>query len=154
GLSLSLLTCALLGLPLAAQAQEPAAPSYTAEPCCQLCPQAAERHRYPKGFMSSFTTLVQGQDDWLFRTDLDLMTNFSTPPEGLAQLKRLNDALKARGTQLVIVYQPTRGLVHHNRLSQNGRAAFNFEAAASSYRKALADFHKLGIVAPDLSPLF
>jgi alginate biosynthesis protein AlgX len=154
GLSLSLITCALLGLPLAAQAQEAAAPSYTAEPCCQLCPQAAERSRYPKGFMSSFTTLVQGQDNWLFRTDIDLMTNFATPPEGLAQLKRLNDALKAHGTQLVIVYQPTRGLVHPNRLSERERAAFNYDAAVASYRKTLGDFEKLGIVAPDLTSLF
>lgn len=157
GFPLSLLAGALLALPLGAQAQETAAtaaPSYTAEPCCQLCPQTAERSRYPKGFMSSFSTLVQGQDDWLFRTDIDLMTNFATPPEGLAQLKRLNDALKARGTQLVIIYQPTRGLVHPNRLPERERAAFDYEAAVASYRKALGDFEKLGIVAPDLTPLF
>jgi alginate biosynthesis protein AlgX len=154
GFALSLLGSALLAaLPFASQAQDAAVPSYSAEPCCQLCPQAANPDLYPKGFMSNFKHLVQGQDNWLFRTDVDLMTNFDVPPQGVAQLKRLNEALKAKGVQLVIVYQPTRGLVHPNRLTPAERARFNYEAAQASYKRTLADFHRLGIVAPDLSPL-
>jgi alginate biosynthesis protein AlgX len=78
-------------------------PNYTVERCCDLCPQAANRGAYTTGFLQSFTTLVQGKDGWLFRTDDDLRTSFGPDAEGMKSLKRLNAALKSRGVELVMV---------------------------------------------------
>ena len=99
-----------------------AEPNYTVERCCDLCPQAANRAAYTTRFLQSFTTLVQGKDGWLFRTDDDLRTSFGPDAEGMRSLKRLNAALQSRGVELVMVYQPSRGLMHADKLPASTEA--------------------------------
>ncbi len=68
-------------------------------------------------------------------------------------LKELRDALKRRGVELLVVYQPTRGLVNRSKLKPADRARFDFDGALRNYRQALARFEQLGLWVPDLSPL-
>jgi alginate biosynthesis protein AlgX len=130
-----------------------AEPNYTVERCCDLCPQAANRAAYTTRFLQSFTTLVQGKDGWLFRTDDDLRTSFGPDAEGLKSLKRLNAALKSRGVELVMVYQPSRGLMHADKLPASARKQYNVEAARQSYTQALNRFRNIGITVPPLERL-
>ncbi|MFK0088152.1 alginate O-acetyltransferase [Pseudomonas sp. NPDC090755] len=147
------LSAALLATGNAARAAEVQAPSFTAEPCCQLCPEAHDASRYTTRYQQNFTTLVQAQGDWLFRTREDLRTEFDTTPAGYRRLQQLHDAFKARGVELVIVYQPTRGLVNRNMLNPADKAAFNYAKALGNYQAMLGRFSKMGYNVPDLSPL-
>src|SRR5688500_17080412 len=105
----------LLILPAAGTAQQDKTLVYKVTPCCTPCAAVNNRANYNTGFLSIFPLLMRGKDDWLFRSEVELMTAFGPTPEGLRQLKVFSDLLKERGTQLVVVYHPTRGLVHRSR---------------------------------------
>ena len=147
------LSAALLAISQGVRADEVKAPTFTAEPCCQLCPEAHDASRYTTRYQQNFTTLVQAQGDWLFRTREDLRTEFSTTPAGYKRLQQVHDAFKARGVELVVVYQPTRGLVNRNMLNPADKAAFNYEKALRNYQAMLKRFAQMGYNVPDLSPL-
>lgn len=74
------LSAALLAINNSAHADTVQAPTFSAEPCCQLCPEAHDASRYTTRYQQNFTTLVQAQGDWLFRTREDLRTEFQTTP--------------------------------------------------------------------------
>ncbi|GAB3389411.1 alginate O-acetyltransferase AlgX-related protein [Azotobacter armeniacus] len=137
------------------RAETPAGlPVYRAEACCNLCPATADASLYDTGYLKNFTTLVQGNEsDWLFRTQEDLRTEFGTSPEGYRRLKQLRDALKSYGVELVVVYQPTRGMVNYDKLAPAQRASFDFDRALKNYRQTLKRFEELGLRVPDLTPL-
>ncbi|MDB6142572.1 MAG: alginate biosynthesis protein AlgX [Pseudomonas sp.] len=150
-LSLSGLTAAIFAASGSAHADD--APTFTAEPCCNICPQALDAKNYTTRYQQNFTTLVQAQGDWLFRTQEDLRTEFDTTPEGYRRLKELHDAFKSKGVELVVVYQPTRGLVDRNKLFPADRDKFDYAKALSNYQAMLGRFSKMGYWVPDLSPL-
>lgn len=144
-----------LCLAQAALAADPgAAPSYQALPAGNLCPAAADDSRYNTKYLGFFTHLVQAQDDWLFRTTYDLRTDFGTSAEGWRELRALRDELKRKGIELVVVYQPTRGLVNREKLSPAEKAGFDYELAKKNYLATIARFRQAGIWTPDFSPLF
>jgi alginate biosynthesis protein AlgX len=152
-LSLSGLTAAMLAISSGVRADELQVPKFTAEPCCQLCPAAHDAKNYTTRYQQNFTTLVQAQGDWLFRTQEDLRTEFDTTPEGYRRMKQLHDAFKSKGVELVVVYQPTRGLVDRNKLLPAERDRFDYEKALNNYKAMLGRFSKMGYWVPDLSPL-
>jgi alginate biosynthesis protein AlgX len=148
------LVAAAAALAAAATAPARAEPTYTVERCCDLCPNAGNRAAYTTRFLQSFSTLVQGKDGWLFRTDDDLRSSFGPDAAGYTDLKRFNAALKARGTELVMVYQPSRGLMHPDKLPAAARRQFNVDAARASYKQTLQRFRALGITVVPLDRLF
>ncbi|MFJ4371856.1 alginate O-acetyltransferase [Pseudomonas japonica] len=147
------LSASLLALGNNANADDIKAPAFHAEPCCQLCPEAHDASRYTTRYQQNFTTLVQARGDWLFRTREDLRTEFDTTPAGYKRLQQLHDAFKARGIELVVVYQPTRGLVNRNMLNPADKAAFDYQKALGNYQAMLKRFRAMGYNVPDLSPL-
>jgi alginate biosynthesis protein AlgX len=128
----------------------PPEPRYVVEPCCDLCSRAADRRVYSTKFLEAFATLVQGKDGWLFRSD-DLRTTFGPDEDGYRELKRFGDALKKRGVDLVVVYQPTRGMLHPDKLPGSLKKGYNRDLATFSFSVALERFRKAGLVAPDLT---
>ncbi len=128
-------------------------PSFSAEPIDSLCPAAHDASRYTSRYQQNFLTLVQAQDDWLFRTQEDLRTEFGTTAAGYRMLKELRDALKSKGVELLVVYQPTRGLVNRRKLNPQDYARFDYAKALHSYRATLQKFQQLGLWVPDLTPL-
>ncbi|MBB2496150.1 alginate O-acetyltransferase [Aquipseudomonas ullengensis] len=133
-----------------AHAEEP--PQYPVERCCDICPQTLQDTTY-SGDMGEFTKLVKGQDDWLFRTRTDLMTQMGTTPEGYAHLQELRDALKARGVELMVVYIPTRGMANAEMLDPAVRQGYNLDEAKNNYHQVIEKMRSLGIRVPDLTPL-
>jgi alginate biosynthesis protein AlgX len=154
-LSFSGLSAALFAISAGTASAEnlPAAPTFTAEPCCNLCPEAHDAKNYVTRYQQNFTTLVQAQGDWLFRTQEDLRTEFNTTPEGYRRMQELHDAFKSKGVELVVVYQPTRGLVDRNKLFPAERDKFDYDTALKNYQAMLGRFSKMGYWVPDLSPL-
>ncbi|MEW6167551.1 MAG: alginate O-acetyltransferase [Pseudomonadota bacterium] len=146
--------CLLWGTAPAAQADAtPAFPTFDVEPCCQLCPAAANPAAYSTPFLRSFKMLVQGTGGWLFRSEDDLMTAFGPDEQGLRSLVRMRKALRRQGVELVIVMQPPRGLMHKDRLSDAQRQVYNAELAQFSYARALQRLREAGFVVPDLERL-
>ncbi|MFC5698583.1 alginate O-acetyltransferase [Pseudomonas sp. GCM10022186] len=146
-LSLALLLATAAGT---AQAQGPV---YQAAPCCSLCPAAHDASLYTTNYQKNFITLVQAQGDWLFRTGEDLRTEFQTSPAGYRRLQQLHDAFQRKGIELVVVYQPTRGLVNRNKLKPAELASFDYPRALANYRAMLDRLRGLGYQVPDLSVL-
>ncbi len=146
-LAVFLHVCALLPARNAGAAQPPV---YTIEPAPPLCARAADPDVYDTGFLRMFTHLVQGRDDWLFRTDQELIQRFGPDEQGYRDLGRLAGALRARGVQLVLVYLPPKGLVHPSKILDGD---YDFATAAASYGRALDRLRRLGIVVPDLTAL-
>lgn len=129
----------------ALQAQERQAPHYQVQDCCSLCPAAHDASLYTTNYMKNFVTLMDAKEGWLFRSVEDLRTEFGTTERGYQRLKELRDGLKQRGVELVVVYQPTRGLVNRNKLKPADYQRFDYDKALANYRQALARFEQLGI---------
>ncbi|MDX1456349.1 MAG: alginate biosynthesis protein AlgX [Marinobacter sp.] len=129
-------------------------PEYELERCCSLCPIAADASAYDTGYLKNFTMLVEGRDGWLFRSEAELPEQFGPNPEGLRELERFARYLKEHaGTELVMVFQPTKGLVHPDKLPDHTPVPFSWNLARANYMDALARFRQAGLVVPDLSPL-
>lgn len=141
--------------PAAAPSAAALAPKYKAQPCCSLCPRAGDPQAYAGSkFLNDFRVLIDGRDGWLFRTGLDLTTQFNVSDESLVQLRRLSDALRQRGTQLVMVYQPPRGLMDPDKLTPQQRRGFNLNAARSNYAQALQRMRSDGgVIVPALDKM-
>ncbi len=140
----------LCGLCRAEEAGPVRPPVYRIDPAPPLCARAADPKVYNTGFLRMFSRLVQGRDGWLFRTDQELLESFGPDDRGYADLGRLAEALKKKGVQLVLVYLPTRGLVHPDRLLD---CTYDFTAAAASYAEVLDRLRQQGILVPDLTAL-
>ncbi len=154
GLSTLAVAIALASSGLRAEEQADNLPAYHAEACCNLCPATADASLYDTPYLDNFTTLVQGgESDWLFRTREDLRTEFGTSAHGYRLLKELHDAFKRRGVELVVVYQPTRGMVNRDKLAPAQHASFDYDRALKNYRRTLERFEQIGLWVPDLSPL-
>lgn len=152
--SATLATLAALGLAMgllgSAQAAEP--PTYAIEPCCNICPQAQADATYA-GDMDEFNKLVQGQQDWLFRTRTDLMTHMGTTADGYKHLQNLRDELDKHGVELMVVYIPTRGMINADMLSPEVRQGYDLQLAKSNYLAVVERMRSMGIKVPDLTPL-
>jgi alginate biosynthesis protein AlgX len=153
GVAISALASGLQAAPASPAGIAVGGPVFSAEAIGPLCPAAHDASRYTTNYQQNFITLVQAQDDWLFRTREDLRTDFGTTAAGYRMLKRLRDALKSKGVELVVVYQPTRGLVNRSKLNPQEYARFNYAKALQSYRATLQKFQQLGLWVPDLAQL-
>ncbi|MDF2447122.1 MAG: alginate biosynthesis protein AlgX [Moraxellaceae bacterium] len=131
---------------LPARAQAACAPG---TPCYALCPQVAEEQYYAAA-AAGLRYLFNGEGSWLFATQLDLRSDFRLDTEAMRGMTRLADAFRRAGTQVVIVYLPPRGLVHHDRFDH---ASYDPKVALASYRAALAQLRAAGYIVPDLSTL-
>ncbi|MET1076844.1 MAG: alginate O-acetyltransferase [Pseudomonas sp.] len=151
---LGALSAALLAATLAPTGLAFAEPHYSAQVIGPLCPKATDVRQYNTPYLNFFSSLVQAQDDWLFRTRYDLRTDFGTTAAGYAQFKQLSQALKRKGIELLVVYQPTRGLVHPDKLIGAERASFDYELAKRNYLDTVEQLRKTGVWVTDLSPLF
>ena len=130
-----------------------AAPTYQAEACCALCPAAVTISPQQAPELASLGGLVEGRDGWLFSRGKDLKTGFALDEASYGQLGRLRDALKAMGVELLLVYPPSRGLLHADQLRPADQARFDLARARDSYRASLARLRAQGIAVPDLASL-
>ncbi|KMQ75509.1 alginate O-acetyltransferase AlgX-related protein [Marinobacter subterrani] len=152
GFWLLLLAALVGGWASSSSAVEP--PEYDIQRCCDLCPATASPASYDTSYLKNFKMLVPGEDGWLFRSEAELVEQFGPDLEGLRHLKRFAQHLKkTTGTELVMVFQPTKGLVHPDRLPDTSPVPFNWSLARHSYGAALERFRQAGLVVPDLTPL-
>jgi alginate biosynthesis protein AlgX len=131
-----------------------AAPVYNVALCCQLCPQAADPQNYlGSTYLEEFSVLQQGKEGWLFRSRVDMTTSIDITDESLVELRRLASAMRARGSELVVVLQPPRGLMDSDKLGDDQRARYDLAAARAGYAAALARIRSAGVTVPPLDSL-
>lgn len=99
---------------------------------------------------ASFLSYFPGVDGWLYHTD-----DFKplTPPDdgAIKALRRLVAVLAARGTRLVLVVPPPRGLVAGSHLSaRDAHYASSALAQRRSYKVAVAALARSGALVPDI----
>lgn len=129
-------------------------PDYEVQPRNRLCQLASHSFAYDTSYLKNFNVLVQGRDGWLFRSEAELPEQYGPSAEGLRHLERFARHLKrSAGSELVLVFQPTKGLVHPDKLADSAAAEFSWPLARSNYLDALAKFRQAGLVVPDMGPL-
>lgn len=129
-------------------------PVYEVTPCCALCPQAADPDAYAgSSYLQEFRVLQQGRNGWLFRTQIDLATQFEISDPSVAELARLASAMRARGSELVIVLQPPRGLMDADQLGEELRAGYDIDTARRQFATALSRIRSAGVTVPPLDSL-
>ena len=109
---------ALLGLlcPFMAHGEtlaKPETPTYVAAACCTLCPRASDPKAYVTQFLRDHQVLLQGRDDWLFHSKVELEANFPIEPQVLADLGRLTpdrDEAGRRSPDISPLYADLRGM--------------------------------------------
>ncbi|MFN3579178.1 MAG: alginate O-acetyltransferase AlgX-related protein [Pseudomonas sp.] len=154
-LSLTLRSAAVfMSLGLLAQAALAAEPT---KPCtdldCLLCPAMQDPESYPPGTMKLMNQLTGGTDRWLFRSDVDLTNNFGIPASMQPEFARLVAALARQGTQLAMVVQPTRGLMHRDKIRPEYAHGFDYPRAANNLRAYLGQLTAAGAIVPDIMQL-
>lgn len=118
-------------------------------PCFELCPKVNEEQYYAAA-AAGLRYLFNGEGSWMFATALDLRSDFRLDAEAMRGMSRLARAFRRAGTEVVIVYLPPRGLMHHDRFRHPG---YDPVAALASYREALGQLRAAGYIVPDLSTL-
>lgn len=132
GLSVALLLCASTSL-------------YAGKPIF-TCPDLANKDKIELGEMT------QGQDGWFFRVAADLKDDFDLMPETSKYLTRLHDELAERGTQLIFLSVPPRGIAASDYLdtAQPVQGSYDEKDVEKVYRQMLDKLRATGIIVPDL----
>lgn len=126
-------------------------PKYDVLPCCQLCPEAADSNNYNNSFLQANYRILEGKNGWLFRSQADLKTDFGPKPDVYPMLFTFLSKLERRGSKVLLVYTPSRGLVHSDELISN---EYDKGLAQKNYIKALSMFRSIGFIVPQLDRIF
>lgn len=127
----------LSGVGLSQAASDDSLPKYTAEPCCQLCPEAKKA--------SANMVLQEGPAGWLFAS---MMRGEKTEPlmtsERTFLLRLLVQELEKKGTAIMLVMPPSRTLMYADRLLGGETTT----ALMQEYMQSLRYFRQTGFFVP------
>jgi len=150
------LLLALSGLAAPAYAEQENAAGEKA-PCtdlqCLICPQLNDPAQYASGRMKLLATLTPGKDNWLFRSMVDMSNQFGIPKHMEPEFKRFMDTFKAKGINVVIAVQPTRGLMHRDKFYPDQMHGFDYLRASNNMRNFLDQMRRNGAIVPDIMPM-
>ncbi|WP_231701657.1 alginate O-acetyltransferase AlgX-related protein [Halopseudomonas salegens] len=120
---------------------------------CLLCPAMQDPDSYLEGNMKLINQLTPGTDRWLFRSDVDLTNEFGMPARMQPEFARLVETFSAQGTRLAMVVQPTRGLMHRDKIRPDFTQGFDYATAADNLRTYLQQMRDAGAIVPDIMQL-
>lgn len=118
------------------------------------CKALVDRQAYVKIKQEPYTFLVPGAEGWVFRTQNDMQSDFTPPPQTMGWYKELAGALKAKGTDLVVFLIPTRGMAAAKFVPATLPQGVTFDPKrmADEYAKAIKGFQDIGITATGFDP--
>src|SRR5688572_14356061 len=114
-----------------------------------LCDTLNDHLIYQDKENEDFAMMVGGKDGWLYRSRFDLKFRFQLTERTLDSFRRLANALRSKGSELVVVMMPTRGLVHYSHL--NPDTEFDHKVGQRSYFKMLDEIRSTGIHVADMT---
>lgn len=95
--------------------------------------------------------IYPGKSGWLFRS-LDFRTDFTMSESTLNYMKRVNEALKAKGVDLYVVLQPPRAVVETEFIDPKEMPeGYDASTAKSGYQALISKLQSLGIQTKDIS---
>jgi alginate biosynthesis protein AlgX len=113
-----------------------------------FCDRIFDESEYDVDELQSYKMLVPGKDDWIFRTNSDFKTYFQLTDGTLLLLERLNKQLEKAGIKLIMLYVPTRGMMHYSQIRESDKQDYDFTNlpnAWRSYRRAAREISDTGI---------
>jgi alginate biosynthesis protein AlgX len=120
---------------------------------CLLCEGLADDSHYAEGAMKSIKHLAPGKDHWIFRSDFDLSNDFGIPLEFVADYRRLIRQFNDYDMEIVFVVQPTRGLMHRDKIREDKRYGFDYPTAYANLQHFLTQLADGGAHVPNILPL-
>ena len=121
-------------------------------PLNEVCSQALDVRNYRPDEVLHLIK-GQGKDGWLFGARE--FKSYQSVTDMVPELKALQLALRKRGTELVLIYLPPRGVAERQYIDP-AKPAFNdinLDEIEDSYHVALAQLSSAGIIAPDILKL-
>lgn len=128
-------------------------PQACTSPECLHCPALSDPKQYETGSMKIMRYIAPGTGTWLFRSDVDLTNNFGIPTAMEPELARLISTFARYGTEVAMVVQPTRGLMHRNKVRPELAYGFDYEIASGRLRHLLNQMRNAGAIVPDVMQL-
>ncbi len=116
-----------------------------------LCPALKIVDTYKNEDNEDYAMLIAGKDGWLFRSRLDLKFRFLMTDRTEDSFRRLNDAFKYYGTDLVVAMLPTRGITEHDSLLPPYSNSYDAKTAAKNYLAMIEDMRGTGIRMADMT---
>lgn len=120
---------------------------------CLVCPAAADPDKYEGGAMGMVRHLALGKDQWLFRSEVDFDGDFGVPPAMEPELRRLLRTFRDRGSDVMFAIQPTRGMMHRDKILADHAYGFDYPKARRNLEHFLAQLRRSGALVPDILPL-
>lgn len=114
-------------------------PAQAQEKPSAFCSALSDNGTY-KGRYSAYEKLVEGKDNWVFRSKSEFKSSFFADSISKRMLKQFQDALARNGTELVILYPPTRGMMHAEAAQFPER-----DKAWEEYQKTIRELDEDGI---------
>ena len=151
-----LLAWQAFGLGLPVQAQENLENLENQQDCdlqCLICPGLQDPQQYAEGVMKSMKQVAPGKDKWLFRSEVDLSNDFGIPQDMQAEYARLLATFAAKGIRVAFAVQPTRGLMHRDKVLPENRHGFDYAIASRNLERFLGQLRRGGALVPDIMPL-
>ncbi|WP_041524916.1 alginate O-acetyltransferase AlgX-related protein [Gilvimarinus agarilyticus] len=118
-----------------------------------LCPELQLDETYAEGSMKAMSKVVVGKGSWLFRSDFDLANSFGMPEPYPAEFARLVERLNQQGIALVMAVQPTRGLMHKDKVRVDEPYGFDPVLARQNMQNYLIQLSQAGAVVPNVMTL-
>ncbi|NWJ27079.1 alginate O-acetyltransferase [Rhizobium sp. RM] len=96
--------------------------------------------------------LAEGRDGVFFRTNTDFEEFFVRTSETMVSLRAISDALRVKGTELVFLPLPSRGIVQQSKLDDSDeiQSRYNAPVAEQEFRHYVAQLQKNGITTVDV----
>lgn len=120
---------------------------------CLICPELANPAQYAEGIMKALEVLAPGKDNWLFRSAVDLANDFGIPTSMQSEFARLMTTFAEQGTQVAIFLQPTRGMMHRDKVRPEYAYSFDFPQARASLARFQEQLRRGGALVPDILSL-
>lgn len=120
---------------------------------CLFCSALTDPEQYQNSLLKLTTQVAPGKDRWLFRSTVDFSSEFGIPAPMQPEFARLMNTFKAHGTQVAIAVQPTRGLMHRDKIRPDRAYGFDYAKSSASLRAFLAQLRAGGAIVPDVMQL-
>lgn len=131
-----------------AQAAQDAADAPSAKNAKVLfaCPRLADKDKM------TLDAMTQGEDGWFYRLSSDMKPEFRLMGEASGYMTRLVNAMKQRGTSMVFMSVPPRGIAGYASMDKSNpdQMAYPVQQASDSFQGMLASLRKTGLIVPDL----
>jgi len=114
------------------------------------CAALSDPDIYAEGVMASMRQLVAGEPYWFFRTEVDLQQSFPLDAASRQAFAELVERLERRGVRLVVMLQPTRGLMHADALVSPWKERYSRAAARQSFLEKAQTLRSLGAMVVDM----